>query len=384
MCSNNADRTLRILQLTTNFKQGGIQRHILDLTEHLRDKGHQITLVGAPNVWGNPSSDKDFVALKLDQVSATGSSLVGRLKSAIQCAHLLKKIVRERDIDIVHSHETAPAIVAKLALWNSKKPKVITYHGSSPDRTKQFAWISKFCAETIVSPSQSTLDQLIHYGVPKERTIVLGLGIDKKPMPNEVEVSKVRDSLGLKPADVLFLSLSRLDFQKGIDVMIEVAKRVLSLNPNVVFAVGGTGPLEHEVSDWVKAAGVADRFKFMGSVSEVQNYLAAADVFILTSRWEALPISIVEAFRAGLPVVATDCGGVKELVTNDVGRLCRVGDIDGISDAVLELSGDASLRDDMTKASFEKSKNLRFDPQTVHEAFENFYRNLLSDSKNNQ
>ena len=371
-----SDRPLRILQLTTNFKQGGIQRHILDLTDHLRNSGHHVTLAGAPNVWGNPELDSDFEAIRLDLVSATGTSIAGRLKAAYQCSRQLSAVLKAREIDIVHSHETAPAIVAKLALGWAKTPKVITYHGSAPERTQQFARVSRYCADRVVSPSQTTLNQLIDFGVPPERTRVLGLGIDPKPQPSPDDVAKIRSSLGLKPNDRLCLSLSRLDFQKGIDVMIDVAKRVLEENPNVMFAVGGTGPLADEVQGWADAAGVSERFKFMGSVSEVQNYLAAADIFLLTSRWEALPISIVEAFRAGLPVIATDCGGVKELVDNQVGRLCQVGDVPALSAAILDLAGDDGLRKSLADASLEKSKSKRFDPASVHQAFEQFYLDL--------
>lgn len=372
-----SDRPLKILQFTTNFKQGGIQRHILDLTAHLRSKGHHVTLAGAPNVWGNPEIDSDFVSIRLDQVSATGSSVMGRLKSAYECSKILRNVLKDRDIEIIHSHETAPAIVAKLASRNTKRPKVITYHGSAPGRTQQFARVSRFCADRVVSPSQTTLNQLIDFGVPDARTRVLGLGIDEKPKPSEAEVAFIRTSLDLDPTDILCLSLSRLDFQKGIDIMIDVAKKVLSENPKVVFAVGGTGPLADEVGGWADAAGVSDRFKFMGSVSNVENYLAAADIFLLTSRWEALPISIVEAFRAGLPVIATDCGGVKELVDDQVGRLCQVGDVDGLAAAILEIAGDDQIRNQLAQTSLEKSASKRFDPFTVHEAFEQFYLDLV-------
>jgi len=106
--------------------------------------------------------------------------------------------------------------------------------------------------------------------------------------------------------------------------------------------------------------------------------LAAADIFILTSRWEALPISIVEAFRAGLPVIATDCGGVKELVDDAVGRLCQVGDVDGLAEAVLELAGNRDLRAQLSQNATELSQSDRFDPDHVHGEFERFYQSLVA------
>ena len=371
------NRPLRLLQFNTNFKQGGIQRHILDLTKFLREKGHHVTLAGAPNVWGSSEIDPDFVEIPLDQVSAADSSTVTRLKAAYKCSKILRSVLQSERIDLIHSHETAPAIVARLALRNSKLPTAITYHGSSSDRTQQFARISRLCANHVISPSQSTLNDLIRFGVPQQRTRVLGLGIQEKPMPSPEKVSLIRKQLSVGDDDVLCFSLSRLDYQKGIDIMIEVAKSVLAQQPNVFFAVGGTGPMADEVASWVANSGISDRFKLLGPISDVENYLSASDIFLLTSRWEALPISIVEAFRAALPVIATDCGGVAELVQDGVGRLCSVGDEEALSNAIVELARNSELRQDLAQEALAQSKGKRFDPETVHLAFERFYQEAI-------
>lgn len=337
-----------------------------------------MTLAGSPSVWGNSEIDPSFCAVRLDQVSGTGGSVLARLSAATRSAKHLRQIVKERRIDIIHSHETAPAIVAKIGLLSMRVPKLITYHGSAPERTKQFAKVSKSCADHVISPSQTTLDHLIDNGVPKVRTKLLGLGIAQKPKPDPRKVEKLKAELELGPDDHLVFSLSRLDFQKGIDIMIEVATKALTKNPNVVFAVAGTGPLADEVEGWAANAGISERFRFLGSVSDVENYLALADVFLLTSRWEALPISIVEAFRAGLPVIATDCGGVKELVDSDVGRLCAVEDVNGLANAVSELLTDDELRERLANNALLRSKRPRFDPNTVHSEFETFYRQVVN------
>ena len=83
--------------------------------------------------------------------------------------------------------------------------------------------------------------------------------------------------------------------------------------------MAGGGPLEQEAKRWAEDAGLSDTVTFLGMTERVPLYLKASDMFLLTSRWEALPLSIVEAFHAGLPVIATDCGGVSELVDEEVG-----------------------------------------------------------------
>ena len=105
--------------------------------------------------------------------------------------------------------------------------------------------------------------------------------------------------------------------------------------------------------------------------------MSASDIFLLTSRWEALPISIVEAFRAALPVIATDCGGVAELVQDGVGRLCSVGDEEALSNAIVELARNSELRQDLAQEALAQSKGKRFDPETVHLAFERFYQETI-------
>lgn len=105
--------------------------------------------------------------------------------------------------------------------------------------------------------------------------------------------------------------------------------------------------------------------------------MAAADFMLLTSRWEALPISIVEAFHAGLPVIATDCGGVSELVSERVGRLCPVGDVEGLAAAVLELAENEGLRKTLGANARALAREERFDPDHVHARIEQLYRQML-------
>jgi glycosyltransferase involved in cell wall biosynthesis len=110
----------------------------------------------------------------------------------------------------------------------------------------------------------------------------------------------------------------------------------------------------------------------------VPLHLRAADMFLLTSRWENLPISIVEAFRAGLPVVATDCGGVKELVDDSVGALLPVGDAAGIAGALAGVIADPDLRAAKGAAALARSKEDRFDPAAVHARFADMYREVIA------
>lgn len=194
-------------------------------------------------------------------------------------------------------------------------------------------------------------------------------------------VRVVRNQYVRHPEDVMIFSASRLSPQKGIDVMIDVAVRVIAKHPNAYFVVAGDGILANQVSDWATQAGVSENFIFTGRVDNVDEHLQASDIFLLTSRWEAFPISIVEALRAGRPVVATRCGGVEELVDEEVGSLCEVGDAKALSDAICALIDSPSQRAACGVRAKHRSQNTRFDPESVHADIEKEYAFLTDPVK---
>lgn len=371
---------MRILQVCTNFKPGGIQRHALDLTQDLRGRGHTVVLGGDRGDWCPDDSDPNFVHLELNQVAGSGGSVFKRISEILPVAKKLRRTLKDKKIQLLHAHETAPAIVARIATFGLNIPVVLTYHGSEPDREASVARIAKRCADLTVSPSRTSLDHLIAKGLPAEKTRVIGLGVHPLPEVSEQHVSELRTTLLGKNGRYLISSLSRLAQQKGIDMMIEVARKISDQRKDVVFAIGGHGPLSDMVKSWTEVTGVSDNVKFLGPVSDVATVLAASDLYLLTSRWEALPISIVEAFRSALPVVATDCGGVKELVDPSVGFVLPVGDTNAIADAVLKVINDTEMRARMGQAALKLSGQDRFSPPAVHKSFEAMYEEIIAGS----
>jgi glycosyltransferase involved in cell wall biosynthesis len=115
----------------------------------------------------------------------------------------------------------------------------------------------------------------------------------------------------------------------------------------------------------------------VGHDEHPQNQLAAADLFVLTSRWEGLPVTIVEAFREGLPVVATDAGGVRELVDDTVGRVVAIGDAAALADSIDMLCTDDALRSELSANARLRGGEQRFVPSYAHAALERVYAEEL-------
>ncbi len=369
---------MRILQINTNYLPGGIQRHVLDLSAYLREAGHRVLLAGDGGDWAPSEDDPEFLHLALDRIAGTGGSVFRRMAEILPEARKLRRAIKAEGIQLVHAHETAPAILARLATMGLGIPVVFTYHGSEPDRIASVSRTARRCADLVISPSRTSLNHLVAKGLPAERTRVIGLGVHPMPQVDAAVAAAKRAELLGDNGRFLIASLSRLDPQKGIDMMIEVARKISDRRDDVVFAIGGHGPLQDLVDSWTQVTGVSRNVKFLGPVSNVAEVLAASDIYLLTSRWEALPISIVEAFQSGLPVIATDCGGVRELVNDEVGVVLPVADTSAIAEAIIKLLDSDELRGAMGRAALELSRDKRFSPPHVHQSFEQLYRDVIA------
>jgi glycosyltransferase involved in cell wall biosynthesis len=369
---------MRVLQVCTRFPAGGIQRHVLDLSASLRRRGHHVAFAGSPGVWLNEGLDPDFHPLDLHNVAAEGGPLPRRLWRAVKAAWALRRLLARERIELIHAHESAPALVAFLATLGRKIPILVTYHGSAPDRVAEFGRIARLGADLVVTPSYRSAEDLSRRGgVPAERLAVIGLGVEPKPPVSDSEVQRLRADLLGEGGRRLVLTVARLAHQKAPDVLVEVVRRAVARDPGLRFAVVGDGPQRDDARRWAAEAGVQPYLTFVGHSDAAQHYMAAADLFLLTSRWEALPITIVEAFREGLPVVTTDAGGVAELVDAAVGAVVPIGDVEALVEQVVRIGGDEALRGRLSQAARLRSHEDRFSPGYNHALIERAYAEAL-------
>ncbi len=370
---------MRILQLCTRFPPGGIQRHVIDLTHGLRARGHHVAIAGTRGAWMNEEIDADFVHIDVHNVAAEGGALPRRLWTALKSGLALRKVLKAEGIDLVHAHESAPALVAWVATRGLRRPVIVTFHGAEPERIGEFGRIARMTADLVVTPSHNSARDLIEKGgVPEKKLRVMGLGVQQKPRPPATEVEALRRELLGGEGRRLIVTVARLAHQKGIDILVEAAKRAFGLDPALRFVVVGDGPQRDDARRWAREAGVEDRVRFVGHSDNAPLYLAAADLFFLPSRWESLPITIVEAFQQGAPVLATDTAGVVELVDSSVGRVVPIGDVNAMAHALIDLTSDPERLARMSEAALARASEPRFSPSHVHETFELLYADTLA------
>jgi glycosyltransferase involved in cell wall biosynthesis len=256
-----------------------------------------------------------------------------------------------------------------------KIPLAVTYHGSEPERIAGFGKIAGKC-DLVITPSHRSAEDLASIGgVPRDKLKVIGLGVNPAPDDPEDEIAALRHDL-LGDGERLIITVARLEYQKGIDILIDCVARLKTTHPGYRFVVAGDGVDEEKYKDLAREKGVGDHLRFLGRVNRPHLYLRASDLFLLTSRWEALPFTIVEAFQAGVPTVATACSGVVELIDGAVGAVAPIGDVPAICAAVTDILDDEPQRLAMAAAALARSREDRFDPAWVHAQFEQTYLEL--------
>lgn len=362
--------------MCTQFGMGGITRHVVGLTAWLRGRGHEVSFAGTADVWGNPGIEPGFLDLPTKFVGGDGGSVPARLLHTATAAWRLRRWLARNPVDLIHCHESAPALVAWAATRGRNIPLAVTYHGSEPERIGAFG---KIAARTdlVITPSHASARDLRDIGgVPEDKLRVIGLGVEPPKPVTDAEVAAKRAELLGEDGRQIVVTIARFTHQKGIDILIDVVARMKETHPHIRFALVGYGPLEDEMRALAREKGVTDHLIFTGRTETPALFLRAADLFLLTSRWEALPFTIVEAFQTGTPAVAAACSGVVELIDEAVGAVTPIGDVEAACAAVADVLGDEPRRQAMADAALARSREDRFSPDWIHEEFERTYRTL--------
>jgi glycosyltransferase involved in cell wall biosynthesis len=250
------------------------------------------------------------------------------------------------DVDLVHAHGLRAGLVAAAArrLSGRKVPLVVTLHNALPEggglRRRILAAAERATvrsANLVLAASGDLADNARRLGASDVRTAP----VSAPPLPPpRAGRQQVRAALGLEDGRPLVVAVGRLHPQKGYDVLLEAVAGWagdprLFQTPLVVIA--GDGPLQEELD--ARIAGAALPVRLLGRRDDVADLLAAADLCVLPSRWEARSLTAQEALRSGTPLVATRTGGLPELL-GDAADLVPVGDPVALSEAVVRVLTD--------------------------------------------
>jgi glycosyltransferase involved in cell wall biosynthesis len=269
----------------------------------------------------------------------------------------LCKLIRRERVDLVQSHLLGSNVYCAMAGLLTRTPVVTTFHGSVDiGERERFKWL-KFAAinagaRCVVAVSEDLKDDILQRTPLRPgKLCVIYNGIDTSVFLRP-RSERLRQQFGWAEEEIIIGSLGNIRPAKGYDFLLRAAA-LLQESPHryrFVIAGQGKGGLYDGLLQLRKELGLEDRVLFLGFIDDAAEFLSNLDLFLSTSISEGLPLSAIQAMVAGLPLVATRCGGYEELVADrENGVLVDVGDPRAIADALELLVNDVGLQDKLAQ-----------------------------------
>lgn len=341
---------MKILYIITRANEiGGAQTHLRDMTSGLVKDGHQVELIVGEQ--GALVDDVRALNVKVHIIP----ELVREISpyKDIKCALIIRKIIKEFSPDVIALHSSKAGIVGRLAALFLKIPVVFTVHGWSfangvHDKKRRLYIVierlfSKITDEIITVSAQDKQLAIEHNVASASQQTVIHNGVPlKSAAPHVYHTHDV----------VKLISVARFSEQKDHESLLKALSRLETRNWALTLV--GKGPRLDEMKQLSQDLGISENVLFTGERLDVDALLADSDIFLLISNWEGFPISILEAMRAGLPVLASDVGGVSEsVIDGKTGYLVPRADIDAIKNRLADLINDSALRVELGKSGNE-------------------------------
>lgn len=323
------------IALTLATSSGGVGSHVRSLCAGLAGRGHRVAVVG-------PAETEERFGFTAAGARFTALEVGGRPRPLADAAALSRLRALLRGADIVHAHGVRAGALAALA--RPAAPLVATLHnaplaGAGVD-VLLFGLLERVLvrrADLVLGVSGDLVERMGERGARRTGRALV-------PAPAMAasgrDPAAVRAELGAEPEQPLLLTVARLAEQKGLPVLLDAARSWAARTPRPLVVVAGDGPLRGRLAARVEREGLPVRL--LGRREDVADLLAAVDVFVLASVWEGQPLVIQEALRAGLPIVATDVGGIAEL-TGAAAVLVPYGDADALAGGVSRILDDSGL-----------------------------------------
>jgi len=271
----------------------------------------------------------------------------------------VSKSVIDNNIDIIHAHLPWAGILARRVLKRTGVPVIYTEHNKQERYHPLTRWMNKWSfnnqdmAIAVSKDVEESIYKNIHPSIPV-RTILNGVNI-KKFDPEKHNKCEEREKLYIPEDAIVIGTVAVFRKQKRLDIWMELAGRIKKKYPETFFIILGDGPEEVLVRQRIQVSNIKNSVILPGRLDEVRPWLAAMDLFLMTSEFEGLPLALLEAMTMELPVVATDAGGIKEVVRDGVeGFLKPVDKPMELEEPLSRLVEDEELRIKMGKRGRER------------------------------
>jgi glycosyltransferase involved in cell wall biosynthesis len=337
-------RRLRVLQVIDSLPQGGAEQLLVTLAASIDKRRYDLRVCSLHGLDEESPVVRALRARNVPIYTVPGATW----HDPRHVAHVAS-LLRKHHIDIVHAHLPYATTIGILAGAITRRPVVVTMHSVRDARRSlgglkqmvQVETLRRGARVIIACAPEVGADALQRLRLPAHKLVVIPNGIDTRALASvdpRVAWSCRCDLLGAH-AGPLVVTVGNLVPAKGHEQLVEATEQLLVRFPEArVVIVGRAGHNETTVRDRITALGLKERVLLAGQRSDVPAVLAAADLFVLPSLWEGLPLAMLEAMAAGTPVVASAVGGVAGVLEDRVsGRLVPAADARALALAMIEM-----------------------------------------------
>jgi len=370
---------LRVLHLVNSFRIGGAEKFLADLLFRgdWREVENEICVL-----FDEQPSIQEF-----DQAECQVHALKLYYKYDLTQVKALVRLVNQGSYDILHVHLFPAQLFGALASYLTSRCIYVTTEHGSVNRRRQFAAFkfldafvySRYTA--VVCVSNAVKGALIRWlpGLQHKIWVVPNGVVTEKFCFYADSREKIRQDLGLRQEELVFTIVARLHPPKNHHVLIKAFREVTFARPKTKLLVLGDGPLpiRRELEQLRDDLGLATSVTFLGARGDVPKILAASDIFVLPSKYEGLPVSVVEAMAAGLPVIGTTGPGFTDVIVDgETGLLVPPDDPNSLSKTMIRLALRPEERRRLGEAGKARARE-HFDIKVSTRHYEELYFSLM-------
>jgi glycosyltransferase involved in cell wall biosynthesis len=365
---------LRILFVLTGLAYGGAETQLVRLATRLKSRGWEVSVV---SLMPPKAYVEDLEAAGIPVFSLNIRRKLPDPRPVLRLA----RIIRKWQPDVVHSHMVHANLLARIVRFLAPIPVLICSARSIDEggrfREVLYRLTDPLCDLT-TQVSQAGLERYVRMGaVPRHKIRYIPNGVDTERFkPNLEDRLKFRKELGVE--GFVWLAVGRFDPPKDYPSMLQAFARVVHKHSNTILLIAGDGPLRKTMENLARELGIEKRTKFLGIRQDIPQLMNAADAYVMSSSWEGMPNVLLEASATGLPIVATDVGGNREIVLDGVtGFLVPPRNPEALARAMLRIM---DLSDEERKEMGKRARKhieVKFNLDRVVDLWEILYYELL-------
>ena len=351
---------IKVAVIITKLELGGAQKVAISICEKLdKTKFETVLICGCGGILDEETKNKVRVIFVKNLIRE-----INPIKD-LKALYSIYKILKQEKPAIVHTHSSKAGIIGRLAARLCGIKNIVhTIHGFSFNDTQSFfkknlfiflekagAKISKYLIPVSVENTTKGLKNNIG---KKEQYHYIRLGVDINNFKNFRGVPSLKKELNITEQDVLVTTIGPFKPQKNLPDFIKTAKNISEKHKNFKFVIVGDGTLRPDFEKLIKEYNISNNIFLIGWRRDISNILNSSDIFVMTSLWEGLPISTIEAMCCGLSPIVNDVDGQREIVKDTInGFLIKPYDTDTMVEKILLLAEDKTLRLNMGKTAKE-------------------------------